>query len=131
VQVLTGTAETALGLSVGSGTSYVSNGVSLNVASLSNPTASADEIDGQSFTEYFGSIASVVGTQLSNATTNQTTQQDLLTQAQSLRQDSSGVDLNEEATKVLEFQRSYEAASKLMTVIDEMVQTIVNLIQPS
>lgn len=131
VTVLAGTAESAIGLSVGTGTSYTSNGVTLSLASLSNPTTSADEIGGQSFTQYFGSIAAGVGSQLSNATANQTTQQDLLTQAQSLRQESSGIDLNEEATKVLEFQRSYQAASKLMSVIDQMVQTVINLIQPS
>jgi flagellar hook-associated protein 1 FlgK len=109
----------------------VSNGVTVSLASLSNSTASADEIGGQSFTEYFGSIAGSVGSQLSNATSNKTTQQDLLTQAQSLRQESSGIDLNEEATNVLEFQRAYQAASKLMSVIDQMVQTVINLIQPS
>jgi flagellar hook-associated protein 1 FlgK len=131
VAVLAGTAETALGLTVGTGSSYSSNGISLKLASLSNSTASADQIGGQTFTQYFGSIAAGVGSELSNATANQTTHQDLLTQAQSLRQDASGIDLNEEATKVLEFQRAYQAASKLMSVVDQMVQTVINLIQPS
>jgi flagellar hook-associated protein 1 FlgK len=131
VAVLAGTAETALGLTVGTVSSYSSNGISLKLASLSNSTASADQIGGQTFTQYFGSIAAGVGSELSNATANQTTHQDLLTQAQSLRQDASGIDLNEEATKVLEFQRAYQAASKLMSVVDQMVQTVINLIQPS
>jgi flagellar hook-associated protein 1 len=131
VQVLAGSANGALGLALGTGNSYVSNGVTVSLASLSNPTTTADELNGQSFTAYFGSIAATVGTQLSQATSNKTTGQDLLTQAQTLRQNSSGIDLNEEATNVLMYQRSYEAASKLMTVIDQMVQTIVNLIQPS
>jgi flagellar hook-associated protein 1 len=129
VEVLAGSANSVLGLSVGTGTSYVSNGVALSLASLANGDNAADQINGQSFTGFFGSIAAGVGAKLSSATSNQTTQQDLLTQAQTLRQQSSGIDLNQEATQVLEFQRSYQAASKLITVIDEMVQSVLGLIQ--
>ena len=98
------------------------------LSSLAHPTAAADEIDGQSFLSFFGSMGSSVGSQLAAAKTGQSTQQDLLTQAQSLRQQTSGVDLNEEATRVLELQRSYQAASKLMTVIDDMTQSLLAII---
>ena len=60
----------------------------------------------------------------------QTLQQDVVTQAQSLRQQVSGVDLNTEATQLLQLQSSYQAASKMMTVIDNLIQAVIGLITP-
>jgi flagellar hook-associated protein 1 len=57
-------------------------------------------------------------------------QQDVVTQAQSLRQQVSGVDLNTEATQLLQLQSSYQAASKMMTVIDNLIQAVIGLITP-
>jgi len=59
-----------------------------------------------------------------------TSQQDVVTQTQALRQQISGVDLNAEATTLLQLQSSYQAASKMVTVIDSLTQTILQLIQP-
>jgi flagellar hook-associated protein 1 len=132
VQILAGTANTPLGLTQTTPTyKNGANSVALNLADLADSTNSADQINGQTYTAFFGSIAGNIGSQLSTAQTGQSLQTDLLSQAKALRQQVSGVDLNEEATKVLEFQRSYQAASKMMSVVDEMMQTVINLIQPS
>ena len=85
-------------------------------------------LDGQSFTGYFGSIASLVGTAVANAQAGQTAQQDVVTQAQTLRQQISGVDLNAEAATLLQFQNSYEAASKMVSIINSLTTTVLNLI---
>lgn len=85
-------------------------------------------IDGLSFTSFFGNIASGVGTALSNAQAGQTTQQDAVTQTEALRQQLSGVDLNSEAANLLQLQNSYEAASKMITVINNLTTTVLNLI---
>jgi flagellar hook-associated protein 1 FlgK len=55
-------------------------------------------------------------------------QQDIVTQARDLRQQTSGVSLDEEAITVLQFQRSYDAAAKMITVLDQVTQTAVGLI---
>jgi flagellar hook-associated protein 1 len=110
------------------GPPYQSNGVALSLAGLSSGKTSADQINGQTYTEFFGTIGASVGSQLSSAQSGQSVQKDLVSQARSMRDQLSGVDLNEEATQVLQFQRSYEAASKMMTVIDSMTQTVLNLI---
>jgi flagellar hook-associated protein 1 FlgK len=129
IQILSGTANATIGLTSPTATYQDNtNNIALNLASMSNPTSSANEINGQSYTAFFGSIGSNVGTQLSAAQTNQTSQQDVVTQAQSLRQQMSGVDLNEEATRVLELQSSYQAASKMITVIDNLTQSVLAII---
>jgi flagellar hook-associated protein 1 FlgK len=69
-----------------------------------------------------------VGSALSTATTNQTTQTSLLAQARALRDTAQGVDLNKEAVTITELQTSMDAASKLFTVIDDLTQTVINMI---
>jgi len=132
IQILSGAANTTLGLAQTTPT-YQSgtNGVALSLSALASPKNAADEINGQSFTQFFGSIAAQVGAQLSFAQNGQSSQQDIVTQAQSLRQQLSGVDLNAEATKVLEYQRAYQASAKILTVIDSLTQTVLGLIPAS
>ena len=42
------------------------------------------------------------------------------------RQSVSGVDLNEEATNMMVFQKSYAAACQLMTTLDSMLDKLIN-----
>ncbi|HEX4773205.1 MAG TPA: flagellar hook-associated protein FlgK [Bryobacteraceae bacterium] len=107
------------------------NGTALALANLSNSQNAADQVNGQTYTGFFGSIAASVGAQISAATTTATTSRDSLTQAESMRSKTSGVDLNQEAAQIMQFQQGYEAAAKIVSVIDDMTQTALNLITPS
>ncbi len=42
------------------------------------------------------------------------------------RQSISGVDLNDEATSMMQFSKSYSAACRLLTTIDSMLDTLIN-----
>ena len=42
-------------------------------------------------------------------------------------QSLSGVDLDEEATALLQYQRSYEAAAKFIGVVNEMTRTALEM----
>lgn len=108
-----------------------SNNIALALAGLSDSQNAADQINGQTYTEYFGSIAAGVGSQLSTATSSQTEAQDAVSQAESVRQGISGVDLNQQAAEIMQFQQAYDAASKVMNVIDDLTQTVLSLITPS
>lgn len=52
----------------------------------------------------------------------------VLSQLEDQRQSLSGVSIDEEMTNVLKFQRSYEASAKLITVADEMIKTILEMV---
>jgi flagellar hook-associated protein 1 len=106
----------------------VANGVALALSQLGNPTDSADKIGGVSYTEYFGSLASNVGSQLNDATNQLQSQQSAVAQAQNLRQQLSGVSLDEEATTLIQFQRAYEANSKLISVLNQLTQDTINIL---
>ncbi|MGA3185666.1 MAG: flagellar hook-associated protein FlgK [Bryobacteraceae bacterium] len=99
------------------------NGNALALANLS--TASDD--NGFTFTEAFGNLGQTVGTDVSTATNNQTEQQNLVTQAQAQRAAVSGVSLNTEAAKLLEFQESYTAVAKVVTTLNSLTDALMNM----
>jgi flagellar hook-associated protein 1 FlgK len=44
------------------------------------------------------------------------------------RESISGVNLDEEAVNLISYQRAYQGAARYMTVVDEMLQTLLTLI---
>jgi flagellar hook-associated protein 1 FlgK len=108
------------------GPPYSVNGTALTLAGLDS--TAAGPVDGQGFTQYFGSLTSAVGYAASNASTEATAQSQLVAQAQSLQQQVQGVSLDQEAIQLVQFQSSYQAASKVVTVIDDTLQTLMTMI---
>ncbi len=106
----------------------MANGIPLALAGLSNPQDPADEINGQSFTAYYAGIASSVGTALNQATDQQTAQQSAVAQAENLRQQASGVNLDQEAVSLVQFQKAYDANSRFVTVIDTITSDLINMV---
>jgi len=104
----------------------VVNGTALALANLDS--TSPGPVDGQGFTQYFGSLTSQVGYAASNAATEATAQSQLLSQAQGLQQQVSGVSLDEEAMRLVQLQTSYQATSKVVTVIDATLQSLLSMI---
>jgi flagellar hook-associated protein 1 FlgK len=100
------------------------NGNALALAQLANATG----VSGYTFDEYYGNIGGQVGNDVSSATSTETTKQSLLTQAQTLRQQVSGVSLDTEAETLTAYQKSYEATSKMFTVLNELTETLMNVI---
>ncbi|RMF03595.1 MAG: flagellar hook-associated protein FlgK, partial [Chloroflexi bacterium] len=53
--------------------------------------------------------------------------QDLLVQSLEERQEQiSGVSLDEETTNLIQFQHAYQAAARVMTTVDGMLDTVIN-----
>jgi flagellar hook-associated protein 1 FlgK len=46
-----------------------------------------------------------------------------------MRDEGSAVSLDEEAMRILAFQRAYEASARLITVLDEMTEATINLLR--
>ena len=110
------------------GPPQVSNGVPLALSQLADPTSASDEIDGLSYTQYYAGMASNVGALLDNANTNLQTQQSAVAQAQNVRQQISGVSLDDEAVLLIQFQQAYEASSKLINVLDQLTEDTMNML---
>ena len=77
--------------------------------------------------ENYGQTVSKLGQYL-NGLNTQLGNQEIVEQMLLRQRDSvSGVSLDEEMTDLVRFQRAFEASARLITTIDEMLVTVVNL----
>ena len=73
---------------------------------------------------YVGSV----GLQASQAQNGATAQQAVLNSAQSAQQSVQGVNLDEEAAKMLKFQQAYQAAAQIIATSNTLFQSVLNAI---
>ncbi len=103
------------------------NGNALKLASLANSAANGG-IAGQTLNAYFSGITMFVGNESAAATQAEQDQQDSVAQARQLRDATSGVSLDEQAVLLLQFQKNYEAAGRLLSTLNDIAETAINLI---
>lgn len=82
---------------------------------------------GQTASSYLSSTLAQIGEAATTANNDSTLQQATLTQLTSQRDALSGVSLDEEASDLSQYQRSYQAASQLFTIIDSLFVSSLNL----
>ncbi len=80
----------------------------------------------QTYNDYYGSIVSGVGVSLREATSRSQAQALVVEQLNATREGAKGVNLDEEMVQLVQYQRAYQAASKLIQVVDEMLDTLIN-----
>ncbi|HUO44430.1 MAG TPA: flagellar hook-associated protein FlgK [Burkholderiales bacterium] len=81
----------------------------------------------QSYQSAYASLVADIGVQASSVQNNQATQAAALSQATQLQQSISGVNLDEEAAKLLNYQQAYQAAAKLIQISDTVFQSLLDL----
>ena len=118
----------------GDGNAALDNGVAAQLTALRNQTATVTYQDGGttetgSFLGFFRSMVTTLGSQVSNATDDATVATTLQSQSDTRRQSVSGVNSDEELIQLVRTQQAYVAATKLITTADQMLQTVLNLIQ--
>ena len=84
-------------------------------------------VSGQAPTDYYSNIVFGVGSDVSNASAEQQASSLVLQQLQDQRGSISGVSLDEEAGNMLLYQRAYDAAARLVSTVNEMLDVAVNL----
>jgi flagellar hook-associated protein 1 len=82
--------------------------------------------DSGPYSDVVGSLIADVGTQSQTYTAQTNTQQNLVSALQTQRDSISGVDLNEEATNMMNLQRGYQAAARFISVINQLTDQLVN-----
>lgn len=103
------------------------NGNALELAALG--TRKHPELGNLTFSQSYGYNAGKAGRWLAEARAQEHTQGSLLTQAQNLRSDASGVSLDEEAANLIAFQRAYQATAELIRVLNSLTETTINIIR--
>ena len=104
-----------------------SNGIPLDLAKLARPEDDADRIDGGSYVGFIAKLSADAGRKLSTARQERDSREQLAAQARNFREQLSGVSLDEEAIRLVEFQRAYQATARMVTALSEMTEMAVNL----
>ena len=80
----------------------------------------------RTFDDYFADSVTQVGLMGEQAETNAMSQHAVMDDLRSLRDSISGVNIDEELADIMKFQHGYNAAAKYVTVIDSMLDTVIN-----
>jgi flagellar hook-associated protein 1 FlgK len=118
---------TAANLRAGTGAAG-DNSIALAVAAIANQsfsTSSGDAIDG-TLSQFFSQSVSNLGQSLSSANARVEDQTNIANLVKSQRDSVSGVSLDEEMADLVRFQRAFQASSRVFSVVDELLDTVVN-----
>ena len=106
---------------LGNGTGDNSNIVAM--ANLANQSI----VSGSSPSNYYSNLISTLGTAVSSATTASTALGASVTQLQNQISALSSVNLNEEASMMQQYERSYQAASQAFTILNTIMASALNI----
>jgi flagellar hook-associated protein 1 FlgK len=79
------------------------------------------------YQDYYSTIAGSFGSAAQGVQSNLQAQQVLHDQLTSQRASVSGVSMDEELANLLQYQRSFESASRMIVVADELFQSILSM----
>ena len=91
-----------------------------------DPDAVGSKLFQGSFNDMFSNMMTVEGNDERVTTVKLNTHYTSLVEIDSSRDGVSGVDLNDEAMNMMQFQKAYSAACRLMTAIDEAIDRLIN-----
>ena len=77
--------------------------------------------------DYYNSIIADVGNRVQEAKFIHQNQDKIVQQLQIQRASVTGVSLDEEMTQLIQYEQAYEAAARMITTVDELMQTILSL----
>ena len=115
------------------GVSFQDNRNMIALAQLSESPVSFAAAGGlaaqnKSMSEYFINISSNLAIRLDDSTSELEFQDVILSDMESRFLNTSGVNLDEELSNLLVYQRSYQASARIVSVVDELLQTLVNIV---
>jgi flagellar hook-associated protein 1 FlgK len=84
--------------------------------------------DGSSIDEYYSSLIGSLGLEALRVENERQNQEALLTEIDNRRESVKGVSIDEETTDLLSAQHAYEAAARLVIVIDEMMVSLMSMV---
>jgi flagellar hook-associated protein 1 FlgK len=107
----------------GTATATGDNSVALQLADLADTAQSA--LGGQTFSASYGQTVAALGGALQTANDQVSSQTAVANMLSTQRGSVSGVNLDEEMTNLMGFQRAYEASAQLVTTVNQMMQTVL------
>ncbi len=116
-------AASASNASITAGTGDGSNALALSDVRLEKIFGGGTQTVEEFYSDFIGEI----GAEAKNVFTLAEGQRLVLNQVDTRRENLRGVSINEEAAQLIIFQRAYQAAARMVTVADQMMQAILSI----
>lgn len=124
---MTGTPASNDTFTIGQNTNAVQDG--RNAILLANLTSGTAFTGSQTLTNAYSNYVNSIGNTASQLQASSTSQQSLVTQLTSQQQSVQGVNLDEEAANLLQYQQLYQANSKVIQTAASLFQTLIGIFQ--
>jgi flagellar hook-associated protein 1 FlgK len=99
------------------------------IGDLVSPSAISQVLGGATAPQsVYSGMVTQIGTQLQGLNTAIDSQTGIVNTAQAAVDSESGVDLNEELTNMILFQRSFQANARVITAADQMLQSLIGMV---
>jgi flagellar hook-associated protein 1 FlgK len=109
----------------GSATASGDNSVALKLADLASAAQSG--LNNETFGDSYDATVAGLGDALQTANTQVTNQSAVANMLSTQQSSVGGVNIDQEMTNLMGFQRAYEASAELVTTINQMMQTVNNM----
>jgi flagellar hook-associated protein 1 FlgK len=110
----------------GSATANGDNSIALQLADLA--TATQTGLNNETFGDAYAGTVAQFGTSLQTANKQVSNQTAVSSMLATQRSSTSGVNIDEEMTNLMSFQRAYEASAQLVSTINQMMETVNNMV---
>lgn len=102
-------------------------GDSSNALSI-NALSDAKVVEGQyTISEYYNTMIGDIGVQSAYASSSRTNEELLVSQIDNSRESIKGVNIDDELIQMIQTQRVYQSASRVLVTIDSLLETLVNM----
>jgi len=101
------------------------NRVALEIAKLQTRPTMRDET--MTFDEYYNGVLTGMGLKIQRNQTEQAQQESMVRQFKEIRSSISAVNMDEELTDMMQYQKAYEASARFINTVDKMMETVINM----
>jgi len=101
------------------------NRVALEIVKLQTRPTMRDET--MTFDEYYNGVLTGMGLKIQRNKTEQTQQESMLRQFKEIRSSISSVNMDEELTDMMQYQKAYEASARFINTVDRMMETVIKM----
>ena len=101
------------------------NRIALEITKLQTMASMRDET--MTFDEYYNGVLTGMGLKIQRNNTEQAQQESMVKQFKEIRSSISSVNMDEELTDMMQYQKAYEASARFINTVDKMMETVINM----
>jgi len=101
------------------------NRIALEITQLQTQPTMKDE--SMTFDEYYNGVLTGMGLKIQRNKTEQSQQESMVRQFKEIRSSISSVNMDEELTDMMQYQKAYEASARFINTVDRMMETVINM----